>query len=117
MDICVVDPMVGGTVCLVSRHMWLLCCVCCWCVDCVDVDGGAVRAILKKKSLFAAGITGVTGSFDAHSCVVLRDPAGVEIGRGVVNYTAPEIAGHNNNTNKQTTLNTTTATTTRTPRC
>ncbi|KAJ3290057.1 hypothetical protein HK104_007044 [Borealophlyctis nickersoniae] len=74
------------------------------------LDAGAVRAVTQRHrgSLFAAGIVKVEGNFGAQQCVkvatVVRtvrkdDYTGesveseevVEIGRGIVNYTAAEI--------------------------
>ena len=56
----------------------------------VHVDGGAARALFSGKSLLPAGVTRVEGNFDRGDCVVLRDPSGAEIGRGLVAYDAGE---------------------------
>ncbi|KAG2450762.1 hypothetical protein HYH02_004599 [Chlamydomonas schloesseri] len=57
------------------------------------LDAGAVRAVRDKhKSLFAAGITKVTGDFHAQDCVSLCDAAGVELGRGLINFSSEEVA-------------------------
>ncbi|PNW70105.1 hypothetical protein CHLRE_17g705850v5 [Chlamydomonas reinhardtii] len=57
------------------------------------LDAGAVRAVRDKhKSLFAAGITKVTGDFHAQDCVSLCDSSGVELGRGLVNFSTEEVA-------------------------
>ncbi len=56
----------------------------------VHVDAGAARALFSGKSLLPAGVTRVEGNFDRGDCVVLRDPSGAEIGRGLVAYDAGE---------------------------
>ena len=56
----------------------------------VHVDAGAARALFSGKSLLSAGVTRVEGNFDRGDCVVLRDPSGAEIGRGLVAYDAGE---------------------------
>ena len=57
----------------------------------VHVDAGAARALFSGKSLLPAGVTRVEGNFDRGDCVVLRDPSGAEIGRGLVAYDAGEV--------------------------
>ncbi|KXZ50921.1 hypothetical protein GPECTOR_14g168 [Gonium pectorale] len=48
------------------------------------LNAGAVHAVRdKRKSLFAAGITKVSGDFQAQDCVSLLDPSGVEIAVGL----------------------------------
>jgi glutamate 5-kinase len=60
----------------------------------LKLDGGAVEAITKHNaSLLPAGITGVTGSFDAGDPVNLTDEADNTVARGLVNYDAAEIPG------------------------
>ena len=57
------------------------------------LDGGATRAVCDHKSLFAAGIVAVRGTFPAQSSVRLVDAERQqEIGRGVVSYASAEIA-------------------------
>ena len=56
----------------------------------VHVDQGAARALFSGKSLLSAGVTRVEGTFERGDCVVLRDPSGAEIGRGLVAYDAGE---------------------------
>ncbi|KXS12323.1 glutamate 5-kinase [Gonapodya prolifera JEL478] len=62
----------------------------------IVVDAGAARAIVRHhSSLFAAGIVGVEGSFGSGQAVrVVGAVEGnhVELGKGIVNYTAAEIA-------------------------
>lgn len=64
----------------------------------LTVDAGASRAVTDAgKSLLAKGITDVTGRFERGGLVVVRDPHGREIGRGLINYSATEtraIMGH-----------------------
>ncbi|MCB2174732.1 MAG: glutamate 5-kinase [Actinomycetales bacterium] len=58
----------------------------------VVLDDGAVRAItVGKKSLLAAGITGVEGDFDAGDVVELVSTDGVVVARGVVAYSSTEL--------------------------
>ena len=57
------------------------------------LDSGASRAVCDHKSLFAAGIVAVHGTFPAQSSVRLIDAERQqEIGRGVVSYASSEIA-------------------------
>jgi glutamate 5-kinase len=56
------------------------------------VDHGAADALrLKGRSLLASGIREVHGDFASGDCVSLRDSAGVEFGRGLVNYPAADV--------------------------
>ena len=58
----------------------------------VRMDAGAVRAVeARGKSLFSAGLVGVTGDFSAQDAVQLCDAAGREFGRGLCNYSAAEV--------------------------
>lgn len=56
------------------------------------VDDGAARALKSGKSLLAAGVRGVDGRFDKGDAVVVRDLAGLEIGRGLSRYDAADAA-------------------------
>lgn len=57
----------------------------------IVVDDGALRAIVQRgKSLLAIGITHVTGRFEKGDVVSVRDARGVEVARGLVNYSAEE---------------------------
>ncbi|MCV7436769.1 glutamate 5-kinase [Mycobacterium seoulense] len=59
----------------------------------LTLDEGAVRAVLgQRRSLLAAGITGVSGRFYAGDVVELRGPDAVMVARGVVAYDATELA-------------------------
>lgn len=58
----------------------------------IALDDGAVHAVVaRRKSLLAAGITAVTGDFDAGDPVDLTDPAGCAVARGLVAYDAGEL--------------------------
>ncbi|MBY6241162.1 glutamate 5-kinase [Methylosinus sp. Sm6] len=54
------------------------------------VDQGAERALFSGKSLLPAGITAIEGGFARGDCVVIRNAAGGEIGRGLVTYDATD---------------------------
>jgi glutamate 5-kinase len=56
------------------------------------LDAGAVNAIAQcGKSLLAAGITQVEGEFQASDAVVLCNGEGLQMARGLVNYSSTEI--------------------------
>ncbi|MBE9047808.1 glutamate 5-kinase [Pleurocapsales cyanobacterium LEGE 10410] len=56
------------------------------------LDSGAVKAITHKgTSLLPAGIIAVTGEFSASDAVQLCNREGIELGRGLVNYSSSEI--------------------------
>lgn len=58
----------------------------------VSVDDGASRAIRDRgKSLLASGITDVTGRFSRGDVLLVRDPHGKELARGLTNYSADEL--------------------------
>jgi glutamate 5-kinase len=60
----------------------------------VVLDAGAVRAVTERRaSLLPAGITAVSGVFEAGDPVDLVDPAGVPVARGLVNYDSDELPG------------------------
>ncbi len=59
---------------------------------CLAVDDGAVRALRRGGSLLPVGVTGVEGAFDRGDTVRVADTAGREIARGIVNYSAPDLA-------------------------
>lgn len=57
----------------------------------ITIDDGAARAVTQRgKSLLATGITAVTGSFKKGDIIIVRDPTGAEIARGLTNYAADE---------------------------
>lgn len=56
------------------------------------LDDGAVAAVARRRrSLLAAGITGLEGDFDGGDVVDLADSSGVVVARGVVAYDAGEL--------------------------
>lgn len=67
----------------------------------VTIDPGAVAALVDKgKSLLATGVVDLTGRFERGDVVMVRDPNGREIARGLSNYSADElrlIAGKRSN--------------------
>jgi glutamate 5-kinase len=59
----------------------------------VVVDAGAALALLKNgKSLLPVGVTAVEGDFERGETVRVVNSAGVEIGRGIINYGASSLA-------------------------
>ena len=58
----------------------------------VRIDEGAAKAILGGASLLPAGVAGIDGGFSRGDCVLIRNPAGGEIGRGLIAYDAGEAA-------------------------
>jgi glutamate 5-kinase len=64
----------------------------------VYLDAGAVKALRGGKSLLPAGVARIEGVFSRGDCVAIRNPEGVEIGRGLIAYDsthANEIKGRN----------------------
>jgi glutamate 5-kinase len=60
----------------------------------LTLDSGAVAAVVQRRaSLLPAGITGVSGTFDAGDPVNLSGEDGMVVARGLVNYDASEIPG------------------------
>ncbi|HEU5109565.1 MAG TPA: glutamate 5-kinase, partial [Micromonosporaceae bacterium] len=58
----------------------------------LHLDDGAVAAVVhRRRSLLAAGITAVTGDFEAGDVVDLADPTGKPVARGVVAFDATEL--------------------------
>ncbi|MDN5757719.1 MAG: glutamate 5-kinase [Tomitella sp.] len=64
----------------------------------LHLDAGAVAAVSqRRRSLLAAGITGVSGHFSAGDVVELRGPDETVVARGVVAYDSselPRMIGH-----------------------
>jgi len=57
----------------------------------VQVDAGAVQKIVGEgKSLLPIGMTGVDGDFVRGDVIAVRDAQGVEIARGLANYSGAE---------------------------
>jgi glutamate 5-kinase len=58
----------------------------------VTVDPGAEQALLKRgKSLLPSGVQQVEGEFERGAIIAVCNQAGLEIARGVVNYSDSEI--------------------------
>ncbi|MCK8670606.1 glutamate 5-kinase [Rhodococcus sp. HM1] len=58
----------------------------------LHLDAGAVRAVVeRRRSLLAAGVTGISGTFHAGDVVGLVGPDGRTVARGVVAYDASEL--------------------------
>jgi glutamate 5-kinase len=58
----------------------------------LKLDQGAVAAVVERRaSLLPAGITAVTGTFEAGDPVDLTDEEGKPVARGLVNYDAKEL--------------------------
>ena len=63
----------------------------------LTVDAGALKALKSGKSLLPAGVTAVEGAFERGDAVVVCDPAGLEVARGLMTYSAADarrIIGH-----------------------
>jgi glutamate 5-kinase len=59
----------------------------------ITVDEGAVEVLSRRgKSLLPSGICEVEGNFERGSCVRVCAPDGTEFARGIVDYSAREIA-------------------------
>jgi len=58
----------------------------------ITVDDGAARALVQhKRSLLAAGITGVRGEFEADDAVSIESGDGRELARGLVRYDVSDV--------------------------
>ena len=56
------------------------------------LDGGASRAIREEgRSLLAIGIQSITGEFRKGDVVSVCDPRGMELGRGLTNYSSADL--------------------------
>ena len=56
----------------------------------IYVDAGAAAALGRGKSLLPAGVTRVLGAFERGDALIVRDPAGVEIARGLSAYSSAD---------------------------
>lgn len=68
------------------------------------LDDGAITALKSGKSLLAAGISVVKGTFNRGDLVAVATLEGVEAGRGIINYSsedAEKIAGCNSSAIQQ----------------
>jgi glutamate 5-kinase len=54
------------------------------------VDAGAARALRDGRSLLPAGVTEVKGRFDRGDAVVVLDPEGLEVARGLAAYSSSD---------------------------
>jgi glutamate 5-kinase len=73
-----------------TRHLWLAHAAVAR--GTLRLDQGAVEAVIRRRaSLLPAGITAVTGAFEAGDPVDLTDEAGTPVARGLVNYDAKEL--------------------------
>ncbi|MBM6589919.1 glutamate 5-kinase [Brevibacterium sp. RIT 803] len=60
----------------------------------VTIDDGAESAVLSRgTSLLAAGVTGVTGDFEAGDPIEIRNLGGEVIARGMTNFSSQELPG------------------------
>jgi glutamate 5-kinase len=61
------------------------------------VDAGALKALRSGKSLLPAGVIAVEGGFERGDAVLVCDPEGQEVARGLAAYSAADarrIMGH-----------------------
>ena len=57
----------------------------------IHIDSGAAKALLNGKSLLAAGITKIKGSFDKGENVLIIDENDKQLARGLVSFNSKEI--------------------------
>jgi glutamate 5-kinase len=63
----------------------------------LTIDPGAAAALKTGKSLLPAGVVRVEGEFDRGDSVLVLDPSGAVVGRGLIAYSSSDaaaIAGH-----------------------
>jgi len=58
----------------------------------LTIDNGAAKALTQGKSLLAAGVTQLSGSFSKGDSVSVCNEAGTELARGLIAYDASEAA-------------------------
>ena len=56
----------------------------------IYVDAGAAAALRSGKSLLPAGVTRVSGRFERGDALIVRDPEGLEIARGLSAYSSDD---------------------------
>lgn len=56
------------------------------------VDDGAYKALREGKSLLPAGVVAISGQFNRGDAVTIKDRVGLEIGRGIVAYSAQDAS-------------------------
>ena len=68
----------------------------------IVVDSNAAKALVgEKRSLLLAGVVGISGEFETKSVVSIVDENTNDIGKGVVNFSAKEIAALLHDKNKE----------------
>ncbi len=63
----------------------------------VTIDGGALAALKDGRSLLPAGVVAVSGRFERGDSVIVEDPEGNEVARGLCAYSSDDavrILGH-----------------------
>ena len=58
----------------------------------LHIDAGALKALRSGKSLLPAGVVKVSGAFSRGDAVLLLDPEGKEVGRGLSAYAAADAS-------------------------
>jgi glutamate 5-kinase len=58
----------------------------------INVDDGAAQALRRGKSLLPVGVVEVGGNFSRGDVVRISGPGGVELGRGLAEYSDSEAA-------------------------
>jgi glutamate 5-kinase len=58
----------------------------------LTVDDGAARALRQRGSLLPVGVVSIEGAFERGDTVRVADAAGRELARGIVNYSAADLA-------------------------
>jgi glutamate 5-kinase len=56
----------------------------------ITIDAGAANALSQGKSLLPAGVVAIEGVFERGDCVVVKDPNGREVARGLIAYGADD---------------------------
>jgi glutamate 5-kinase len=73
-----------------SRHRWLALGI--PARGALVIDDGARAALQRGRSLLAAGVVAVEGTFEPGEAVVIRDTRGVDVARGVASYPSVQVA-------------------------
>lgn len=58
----------------------------------ISVDAGAAAALRRRRSLLAAGVTGVEGNFEGGGAIAITDEEGTVIAHALSSYSAGETA-------------------------
>jgi glutamate 5-kinase len=56
----------------------------------LTLDDGAIRALLSGRSLLPVGVLAVSGEFSRGAAVSCKSEAGMEVARGLTNYSSSE---------------------------